>query len=110
MSKSDTKTGTGSNSAKTFQDKELERMMVSGEEVILRADLHMAIYWKAVAVLLFALLLMFFVWPIGLLVAVAGGLMLCVAILTQHFCFWLLRINVFWRVTVCCRWMLSISA
>lgn len=75
----------GAHKRKTFQDKELERMMVSGEEVILRANLHMAIYWKSIAVLLLALLLFFFIWPLAMLAAIVGGLMLCISILTQHF-------------------------
>lgn len=78
MSNTDTKN-------KTVQDKEIEKMLVSGEEVILRAELHWAIYWKAVAVLVLALLLATFVMPLAILVGIVGAFMLCVAILTQHF-------------------------
>lgn len=71
---------------KTFQDKELERMMVRGEEVILRANLHGALYWKTVAVLILACI--FFITSItafGFLFGFVGLLMLAVSILTQHY-------------------------
>lgn len=70
---------------KTFQDAELSRMLVSGEEVILRARLHGAIFWKSVAVLLLALLLFFVIPPFGVILGVCGLIMLCVSILTQHY-------------------------
>lgn len=70
---------------KSFQDHELEKMLVSGEEVILRAKLHGAIYWKSVAVLLLALFMFFVIQPFGFILGVVGILMLCVAILTQHY-------------------------
>ena len=70
---------------KTFQDKEIEKNLVKGEEVILRADLHGAIYWKSVAVLIIAFLLSLMILPLGILLGIAGGFMLCVAILTKHF-------------------------
>ncbi len=70
---------------KTFQDSELERMMVSGEEIILRARLHGAIYWKSIAVLLLALLMFFVIPPFGFLLGAVGVVMLCTAILTQHY-------------------------
>jgi len=71
---------------KTFQDKELERMLVSGEEVLLRAQLHNAIYWKSIAVLIFSVIFgLFFVSTLGIMLAVVGVIMLCIAILTQHY-------------------------
>lgn len=69
----------------TFRDREVSGMLVKGEEIILRANLHGAIYWKSVAVLLIAVLLLFFVPPLGILFAIFGALMLCLAILTQHY-------------------------
>ncbi len=70
---------------KSFQDQEIDRMLVKGEEVILRARLHNAIYWKSVAVLIVALLMFFIASPLGVMLFVVGALMLCVAILTQHY-------------------------
>ncbi len=69
----------------TFRDREVSGMLVKGEEIILRADLHGAIYWKSVAILLFALILLFIIPPLGILFGICGALMLCVAILTQHY-------------------------
>ncbi len=73
------------NDVKTFQDREIEKILVKGEEVILRAELHGAIYWRSVAVLIAALLLLLIAPPLGVLFGVVGFIMLCVAILTQHF-------------------------
>tara|TARA_R110001592_G_scaffold79054_2_gene236729 strand:- start:1500 stop:2084 length:585 start_codon:yes stop_codon:yes gene_type:complete len=70
---------------KTAQDREIAKMLVSGEEVILQAKLHWAIYWKATAVLVFALLLFIYIPPLGMLAGLCGVFLLCVAILTQHF-------------------------
>ncbi len=67
------------------QDSEIKSVLVKGEEVILRAKLHGAIYWKAVAVLIFALILFLTIPPLGMLLAVFGAILLCVAILTQHY-------------------------
>ena len=41
---------------KTFLEEEIDRVLVTGEEVILKANLHGAIYWKSVAVILVAIL------------------------------------------------------
>lgn len=70
---------------KSFQDEEIDRMLVTGEEVILRAKLHGAIYWKSVAVLVFAVIMFFIAAPLGILLGVVGAMMLCVSILTQHY-------------------------
>jgi len=86
MSNETNKTKTKKSSTyKTSQDREIEKMLVSGEEVILRAQLHWAIYWRSFAVLLFAVLLMFVAMPLAMLVGAVGIFMLCVSILTQHF-------------------------
>ncbi len=69
----------------TFQDMELKKMLVTGEEVILRARLHNAIYWKSVAVLLLAVLFIFIIPPFALIFSIVGIFMLCVSILTQHY-------------------------
>lgn len=70
---------------KSFQDREIDRMLVSGEEVLLRARLHGAIYWKSVAVLLFALVISLYIKPFGILFGIVGTIMLCVTVLTQHY-------------------------
>ncbi len=81
-------TVTKKTNVKSFQDREIQKMLVSGEEVILRAQLHWAIYWKAVFVLFVALVMYLFmpiVAPIAMLLGVCGVFMLCVAMLTQHY-------------------------
>lgn len=70
---------------RTFQDEEIDRMLVTGEEVILRAKLHNAIYWKSVAVLIIAFLVFMIAAPLGIMLLVVGLVMLCTAILTQHY-------------------------
>lgn len=72
-------------SIRTFQDIELEKMMVSGEEVLLRAKVHGALYWKSVAVLIFAFLIFFMIPTFGILFGVVGAIMLCISILTKHY-------------------------
>lgn len=75
-----------SKGVETFQDQELKRMLVSGEEVVLRAELHNAIYWKAVAVLFIGFLFLLFVAvPLGILLLVVGAIMLILAIITKHY-------------------------
>ena len=76
----------GAKPQKSFQDQEIDKMLVSGEEVILRAMLHPAIYWRAAAVLILAVLVWVFIAaPLGLLLAVVGGSLLLLAAITQHF-------------------------
>lgn len=72
-------------SAKTFQEAEIEKMLVSGEEIILKARLHGAIYWKSVAILLLALLLLLVIPVFSIILGVVGVLMLITAMLTQHY-------------------------
>lgn len=84
--KAPAKPKSSSGGQETFQDQELKRMMVSGEEVVLRAELHNAIYWKAVAVLGIAVLFLLFVAvPLGVLLLVVGAIMLILAIITKHY-------------------------
>lgn len=85
MTKNTASGGSKTRQPKTFQDQEIEKILVKGEEVLLRAELHGALYWKSVAVLIFALMLGFVIPTLGVLLAVVGALMLIVAILTQHF-------------------------
>ncbi|MCB1593059.1 MAG: PH domain-containing protein [Alphaproteobacteria bacterium] len=70
----------------TFQDQEIKRMLVTGEEVVLRAELHNAIYWKSAAVLILGLL--FFVMvavPLGVLLLVVSVIMFLTAMITKHY-------------------------
>ncbi len=76
---------TNNQPVKSVQEQEIEKFLVAGEEVILRAELHNAIYWKAVAVLLFSIVVWFYVHVLGIFLAVVGAIMLVIAILTQHF-------------------------
>ncbi|PCJ02877.1 MAG: hypothetical protein COB14_01290 [Alphaproteobacteria bacterium] len=85
MTKNTASDGSKMRQPKTFQDQEIEKVLVKGEEVLLRAELHGALYWKSVAVLIFALMLGLMIPTLGILIGVVGALMLIVAILTQHF-------------------------
>lgn len=77
---------TSSKKIRSFQDQEINRMLVSGEEIVLRAQLHNAIYWKSVAILLVSILFWVFIaHPLGLLFFITGAFMLCAAIMTQHY-------------------------
>lgn len=67
------------------QDKELQEMLVKGEEVLLRARVHGALYWRSAAVILFAIFLSFYVIPLAMIAGIAGTFMLCVSILTEHY-------------------------
>ncbi len=79
------KKNTGKRDISSDQEMELQNMLVKGEEIILRAQIHKALYWKSVAVILLAILLFFYVPPLSMIAGVVGALMLCVAILTQHY-------------------------
>lgn len=74
-----------SKSLKSAQEREIEKMLVSGEEILIMGRLHGALYWKTAAVLIFAFFIWFVIPPFGILFGIVGGLMLCVSILTQHF-------------------------
>ena len=70
----------------SFQDQELKRMMVSGEDVVLRAKLHNAIYWKSLAVIIMGLIFLFFVArPLGYLLLTVGAIMVVLAMITKHY-------------------------
>ncbi len=67
------------------KDAATSAILVKGEELLLQAQIHPAIYWKPVAVLIFALLLALKVPTLGALLGVAGLMMLATATLTKHF-------------------------
>ena len=74
-----------STKTKSFQDSELEKILVKDEKVVLRARIHGAIYWKSVAMLILAFLLYLVISPLGILIGIAGIAMLIIAVLTNHF-------------------------
>ncbi|MCB1680639.1 MAG: PH domain-containing protein [Rhodospirillales bacterium] len=70
----------------SFQDQELKRMLVTGEEVVLRAKLHNAIYWKSAAVVLLGILFCIFIArPLGYLLLTTGAIMVVLAMITKHY-------------------------
>ena len=75
----------GKRDIRSDQEIELENMLVKGEEVVLRAEVHKAIYWRSAAVILIAVLLFFYTPPLAMIAGIAGAIMLCIAILTQHY-------------------------
>lgn len=75
----------GKRDIRSDQEIELKNMLVKGEEIILRAQIHGALYWRSVAVLLIALFLFFYIPPLSVIAGVVGAVMLCIAILTQHY-------------------------
>ena len=75
----------GKRDIRSDQELELNNMLVKGEEVVLRAEVHKALYWRSVAVIIIAILLFFYVQPLAMIAGIAGAIMLCVAILTQHY-------------------------
>lgn len=79
------KTSSGSKQM-SFQDQELNRMLVSGEEVVLRAKLHSAIYWKSIAVIVLGcIFLIFIARPLGYLLLTVGAIMVVLAMITKHY-------------------------
>jgi len=70
---------------KSFQDQEVDRMLVSGEEVLIRAKLHGAIYWKPFSILLFAVFVGLYIKPFGVLFGLVGVIYLCLMMLTKHY-------------------------
>lgn len=59
--------------------------LIEGEEIVVMARIHPAIYWKSVAVIIFAVLLLFFVPMLGGFFIFVGTCMMAGAALTQHF-------------------------
>ncbi len=53
-------------------DNPLEDILVKGEEVILEGRIHVGIYWQTLVVFLFAVGLAFYVFPLGVLMAVVA--------------------------------------
>jgi len=50
----------------------VEELLMDGEEIIVNCDVHWGIYWKSACIIIFALLLMIFIWQIGMILLVAG--------------------------------------
>lgn len=66
-------------------DAELRNILVDGENVILRARIHGALYWKSIAVLIFSVLVGLIIPQFGVLFMIVGAVMLCLSILTKHY-------------------------
>ena len=61
-----------------------EDLLVKGEQIAERAVIHPGIYWKAVAVFLFAILVGLYVFELGMLLAVTALLMAGYAMLKKQ--------------------------
>lgn len=82
MSTTDSKT---TSSPMNAQEREIRKMLVTGEDILIMGRLHGALYWKPVAVLIFAFLIYFTIPPFGFLFGMVGVFWLCIAILTKHY-------------------------
>lgn len=63
----------------------VESMLVKGEQLLVQAEIHPMIYWKAVAVLVFALWVALNVPALGAVFGVFGMCLLAFAVLSRHF-------------------------
>ena len=63
----------------------LQSILTDGEDLLMRADIHWAIYWKPVAVLIFACLVALMAVELGILFGIVGVLMLVHAVLVKSF-------------------------
>ena len=63
----------------------VQNMLVKDEELLVQGEIHPAIYWKSVAVLIFSLLLSLKVPMLGVVFGVFGLLLLAFAVLSRHF-------------------------
>ena len=70
---------------KSFSDVALEDVLVAGEEVVLRAEIHNAIFWRPVAVLIFAALVFTQVPQLGLFLFCVGLVHLGITWTVKHF-------------------------
>lgn len=67
------------------KDAAVRAILVKGEEILVQGQIHPAIYWKAIAVLVFAILLTFKVHVLGIFFGVVSLIMFITATLTRHF-------------------------
>jgi hypothetical protein len=63
----------------------IQQLLLDGEEIIRVATIHPGIYWKGIAVLILALILLVFAFNLGVLMLIVSAIMLVVAHLTKHF-------------------------
>ncbi len=67
-------------------EEDLRSMLIEGEELVYRCEIHNAIYWKSVAVFSLAVVFAIFVAiELGVLLALVGGAMVVHVLLTKHF-------------------------
>lgn len=65
-------------------DATIKDMLLDGEKIVLRGDVHWGIYWKGAAVCLLGFLVMFFlVFELGVILLVSGAIMLAYAVLKK---------------------------
>lgn len=50
----------------------VEELLMDGEEIIVNCDVHWGIYWKSISIVILALLVMIFIFQIGVILLVAG--------------------------------------
>lgn len=63
----------------------VDDMLVKGEEIVERAEIHWGIYWKSIAVFIFAVLVaVFVVFEIGVLLAISAFVMFIYATLKKQ--------------------------
>lgn len=62
-----------------------ETVLVEGEEIVVMAEIHPAIYWKGVAVVIFGILVALGAPLLGAFFGFVGLVMLAMAVLTKHF-------------------------
>ncbi|MBX2834641.1 MAG: PH domain-containing protein [Micavibrio sp.] len=67
-----TPTSNPQRSTRKFVKAPLDDMLVKGEEIIVEAEIHWAIYWKAVAIIVCGCLLGGVIFELGLLLIVSG--------------------------------------
>lgn len=54
------------------RDNPLDDVLVKGEEVIVEGRIHVGIYWQTVVVFVFSIVLAFFLFPLGVLLAIVA--------------------------------------
>jgi hypothetical protein len=66
-------------------DLDVESILIKGEKIVVRGEIHWGIYWKSAILMFFALLVMFFlVFELGVILAVAALVGIAHSILMKH--------------------------
>ena len=56
----------------SFLKNDIDSLLVAGEQVVVKADIHLGIYWQSIAVFLIAILIGLVVWQLGVLLAITA--------------------------------------